>query len=54
MKANLKRRGIRYYEPELPRMNMTQLFYYDPDALAAECNFPAHETAGDGSIGYTR
>ncbi len=23
---------------------MTQLFYYDPDGIAVECNFPAAET----------
>ena len=28
----------------LPRLNMTQLFYLDPDGIAVECNFPAAET----------
>jgi hypothetical protein len=23
---------------------MTQLFYYDPDGIAVECNFPPQET----------
>ena len=40
MKANLKARGIKYDERVLPRLNMTQLFYYDPDGIAVECNFP--------------
>jgi hypothetical protein len=25
-------------------MNMTQLFYLDPDGIAVECNFPPNET----------
>jgi len=44
MKADLQRRGIKYDERVLPRLNMTQLFYYDPDGIAVECNFPAQET----------
>ena len=44
MKTNLERHGIKYDERVLPRLNMTQLFYYDPDGIAVECNFPAHET----------
>jgi catechol 2,3-dioxygenase-like lactoylglutathione lyase family enzyme len=45
MKADLERRGIKYDERVLPRLNMTQLFYYDPDGIAVECNFPAAETS---------
>ena len=44
MKANLEGRGIRYEERVLPRLNMTQLFYLDPDGIAVECNFPPEET----------
>ena len=44
MRSDLERRGMKYEERVLPRMNMTQLFYYDPDGIAVECNFPAHET----------
>ena len=36
--------GIKFDERVLPRLNMTQLFYYDPDGIAVECNFAAHET----------
>ena len=44
MKATLQSANIKYDERVLPRLNMTQLFYYDPDGIAVECNFPAHET----------
>ena len=44
MKANLHGRDIKYDERVLPRLNMTQLFYLDPDGIAVECNFPAEET----------
>lgn len=44
MKATLQSANIRYDERVLPRLNMTQLFYYDPDGIAVECNFPASET----------
>lgn len=44
MKATLERHGVKYDERVLPRLNMTQLFYYDPDGIAVECNFPAAET----------
>lgn len=44
MKATLAANAIKYEERVLPRMNMTQLFYYDPDGIAVECNFPPHET----------
>jgi catechol 2,3-dioxygenase-like lactoylglutathione lyase family enzyme len=44
MRADLKRRGMSYEERVLPRMNMTQLFYLDPDGIAVECNFPPQET----------
>lgn len=48
MKSNLEQRGIKYDERVLPRLNMTQLFYYDPDGIAVECNFPAAETVAAG------
>ena len=44
MKSNLEQHSIKYDERVLPRLNMTQLFYYDPDGIAVECNFPAAET----------
>jgi catechol 2,3-dioxygenase-like lactoylglutathione lyase family enzyme len=44
MKSNLEGHGIKFDERVLPRLNMTQLFYYDPDGIAVECNFPAAET----------
>ena len=44
MKVNLEGHKIKYDERVLPRLNMTQLFYYDPDGIAVECNFPAAET----------
>ena len=44
MKANLAQHHIKFDERVLPRLNMTQLFYYDPDGIAVECNFPAAET----------
>jgi catechol 2,3-dioxygenase-like lactoylglutathione lyase family enzyme len=44
MKATLQAHSIKYDERVLPRLNMTQLFYLDPDGIAVECNFPAHET----------
>ena len=52
MKANLEGRGIKYDERVLPRLNMTQLFYYDPDGIAVECNFPAEETEARAGSGY--
>jgi len=44
MKATLQAHSIKYDERVLPRLNMTQLFYLDPDGIAVECNFPAAET----------
>ena len=44
MKKTLQTHDIKYDERVLPRMNMTQLFYLDPDGIAVECNFPANET----------
>ena len=44
MKATLNANNIKYDERVLPRLNMTQLFYLDPDGIAVECNFPAAET----------
>jgi catechol 2,3-dioxygenase-like lactoylglutathione lyase family enzyme len=44
MRADLQRRGIKYDERVLPRLNMTQLFYKDPDGISVECNFPPEET----------
>ena len=44
MRANLQSRGMKFDERVLPRLNLTQLFYLDPDGIAVECNFPAAET----------
>ncbi len=44
MRENLKSRGLKYEERVLPRLNMTQLFYPDPDGISVECNFPPEET----------
>jgi len=52
MRANLKSRGIKFDERVLPRLNMTQLFYLDPDGIAVECNFDASETESPGARGY--
>jgi catechol 2,3-dioxygenase-like lactoylglutathione lyase family enzyme len=52
MKQNLEVHGIKFDERVLPRLNMTQLFYHDPDGIAVECNFPAHETEGRPGSGY--
>lgn len=52
MRENLKTRGLKYDERVLPRLNMTQLFYLDPDGVAVECNFPAEETEARPGSGY--
>jgi catechol 2,3-dioxygenase-like lactoylglutathione lyase family enzyme len=52
MKSNLEQHRIKFDERVLPRLNMTQLFYYDPDGIAVECNFAAHETEGGAGAGY--
>ncbi len=44
IRSKLQQNGIKYEERVLPRMNMTQLFYRDPDGIAIEMNFPAEET----------
>jgi catechol 2,3-dioxygenase-like lactoylglutathione lyase family enzyme len=45
MKERLKANGVSYDERVLPRLNMTQLFFQDPDGVSIEFNFPAEETA---------
>ncbi|HVY17539.1 MAG TPA: VOC family protein [Rhodopila sp.] len=52
MRENLKSHGIKYEERVLPRLNMTQLFYLDPDGISVECNFDAKETQSQGMRGY--
>lgn len=52
MRQNLKSHGIKYDERVLPRLNMTQLFYLDPDGISVECNFDASETETGGMKGY--
>ena len=44
MRAKLEQHKMKYEERVLPRMNMTQLFYLDPDGIAIEMNFPPEET----------
>jgi catechol 2,3-dioxygenase-like lactoylglutathione lyase family enzyme len=52
MRANLEAHGIKFDERVLPKLNMTQLFYLDPDGIAVECNFAAHETEARAGSGY--
>ena len=52
MRDNLQKRGIKFDERVLPRFNMTQLFYLDPDGISVECNFDASETESQGMRGY--
>ena len=52
MRANLQSHGIKFDERVLPRLNMTQLFYLDPDGISVECNFDASETETTGMKGY--
>jgi catechol 2,3-dioxygenase-like lactoylglutathione lyase family enzyme len=52
MRSNLQARDIKFDERVLPRMNMTQLFYLDPDGISVECNFDAAETEAPGMKGY--
>lgn len=44
MKQRLAENGINYEERVLPRVNMTQLFFKDPDGVNIEFNFPPEET----------
>jgi len=44
MRAKLEQHKIKYDERVLPRLNMTQLFYLDPDGISIEMNFPSEET----------
>ncbi len=52
MREHLKSRNIKFDERVLPRLNMTQLFYLDPDGISVECNFDASETEVGGMKGY--
>jgi catechol 2,3-dioxygenase-like lactoylglutathione lyase family enzyme len=52
MRANLHVHDIKFDERVLPRLNMTQLFYLDPDGISVECNFDAAETEVQASKGY--
>jgi catechol 2,3-dioxygenase-like lactoylglutathione lyase family enzyme len=52
MRANLQARDIKFDERVLPKFNMTQLFYLDPDGISVECNFEAAETEVTGMKGY--
>lgn len=49
MRERLRARAIRYEERVLPRVNMTQLFFKDPDGINIEFNFPAEETERVGA-----
>lgn len=44
MKDRLAANKIRFDERVLPRLNMTQLFFKDPDGINIEFNFPPAET----------
>ena len=52
MRSSLQARGITFDERVLPRLNMTQLFYLDPDGISVECNFDSSETETAGMRGY--
>jgi catechol 2,3-dioxygenase-like lactoylglutathione lyase family enzyme len=52
MRRNLQSRDIKFDERVLPKFNMTQLFYLDPDGISVECNFDARETETPGTKGY--
>ncbi|HEX2939696.1 MAG TPA: VOC family protein [Rhodopila sp.] len=52
MRSSLQQRNIKFDERVLPRLNMTQLFYLDPDGISVECNFDAAETETQGMKGY--
>jgi hypothetical protein len=52
MRHTLSSRGLKFDERVLPRLNMTQLFYPDPDGISVECNFPAEETELKSGRGY--
>lgn len=45
IRARLKKHDVKFEERVLPRDRQTQLFIIDPDGIAVELNFPAHETA---------
>jgi catechol 2,3-dioxygenase-like lactoylglutathione lyase family enzyme len=45
MRERLNANGISFQERVLPQLNMTQLFFQDPDGIYIEFNFPAEETA---------
>ncbi|HJS86825.1 MAG TPA: VOC family protein [Acetobacteraceae bacterium] len=44
MRERLNANGISFQERVLPQLNMTQLFFQDPDGIYIEFNFPAEET----------
>ncbi|HEY4043105.1 MAG TPA: VOC family protein [Rhodopila sp.] len=52
MRTNLQMRNIKFDERVLPKLNMTQLFYLDPDGISVECNFDVVETESSGMKGY--
>ena len=52
MRVNLEQHGIKFDERVLPKLNMTQLFYLDPDGISVECNFDSSETEMQGMKGY--
>jgi catechol 2,3-dioxygenase-like lactoylglutathione lyase family enzyme len=52
MRTNLQARDIKFDERVLPMLNITQLFYLDPDGISVECNFDAVETGAPGMKGY--
>jgi len=52
MRHNLQSRGLPFDERVLPRLNMTQPFYPDPDGISVECNFAPEETEARSGKGY--
>ncbi len=45
MKDRLRSNEIAFEEKVLPRFNITQLFFQDPDGISIEFNFPSGETS---------
>ncbi|MBV8616702.1 MAG: VOC family protein [Acetobacteraceae bacterium] len=45
MRERLNANRISFQERVLPQLNMTQLFFQDPDGIYIEFNFPDQETA---------
>ncbi|MSP05442.1 MAG: hypothetical protein EXR05_09465 [Acetobacteraceae bacterium] len=49
IRTKLKKHNISFEERVLPRDRQTQIFMRDPDGIAVELNFPAHETSAQAA-----